>query len=124
MHISMTPLTITLPEGVFAGKAIAINPPWAVVIISGEKDIENRSWATNHRGPLAIYETRNGGGRGAVIGIVDLVDCVRSHSSPFFTGPFGWVLKSPRPIQPVPVRGMPGLFAVRIETRFLPAVPG
>ena len=93
-------------------KCIAINPPWAALIISGKKDIENRTWRTNHRGPLAIYETKNGGGRGAIIGIVDLVDCVRSHSSPFFSGPFGWVLKNPRSIIPFPFRGMPGLFDV------------
>lgn len=93
-------------------KALAVNPPWATMIISGEKDIENRTWATNHRGPLAIYETKNGGGRGAVIGIVDLVDCVTSHSSKWFTGPFGWVVENPRAITPIPFRGTLGLFNV------------
>jgi len=36
-------------------KALAVRQPWASLIVSGAKNIENRSWPTNHRGPLAIY---------------------------------------------------------------------
>lgn len=96
-------------------KCIAINPPYAELIISGHKDIENRTWATKHRGLLAIYETKNCGGRGAIIGVVDVVDCVKYHSSTYFTGPWGFVLQNPRRIDPVPVRGMPGLFHAEIH---------
>jgi len=99
-------------------KCIAINPPYAELIISGQKDIENRTWATSHRGLLAIYETKNGGGRGAVIGVVDVVGCVKAHSSTYFTGPWGFVLQNPRRIDPVPARGMPGLF--HVEIHFVP----
>ena len=102
-------------------KCLAINPPWAELIITGKKDIENRAWATKHRGPLAVYETKNGGGRGAVIGVVDVVDCVSSHASTYFTGPWGFVLHNPRRIDPVPVRGKPGLFPVEIH--FGPVAP-
>jgi activating signal cointegrator 1 len=36
-------------------KAITIIQPWATLIALGEKKFETRSWATKHRGPLAIH---------------------------------------------------------------------
>ena len=36
-------------------KAITISQPWARLIASGEKFVENRSWSTNYRGPIAIH---------------------------------------------------------------------
>lgn len=36
-------------------KAITICQPWAWAIIHGPKRIENRTWATHYRGPLAIH---------------------------------------------------------------------
>ncbi|QWU17371.1 ASCH domain-containing protein [Paenibacillus sophorae] len=36
-------------------KAITIKQPWATLIALGEKRFETRSWATKHRGPLAIH---------------------------------------------------------------------
>lgn len=36
-------------------KAITICQPYAHLIAIGEKRVENRSWATEHRGPLAIH---------------------------------------------------------------------
>ncbi|MCG7406758.1 ASCH domain-containing protein [Paenibacillus sp. ACRRX] len=36
-------------------KAITIIQPWATLIAIGEKKFETRSWATKHRGPLAIH---------------------------------------------------------------------
>ena len=36
-------------------KAITIKQPWATLIALGEKKFETRSWATKHRGPLAIH---------------------------------------------------------------------
>lgn len=35
-------------------RAISIRRPWANLIIAGAKDIENRGWRTNYRGPLVI----------------------------------------------------------------------
>lgn len=35
-------------------KAISILQPWAALIVCGAKDVENRTWTTKHRGPLAI----------------------------------------------------------------------
>ncbi|MFD5020054.1 ASCH domain-containing protein [Paenibacillus sp. NPDC058367] len=36
-------------------KAITIVQPWATLIALGEKHFETRSWATKHRGELAIH---------------------------------------------------------------------
>ena len=35
-------------------KCLAIRQPWAWAVCSGAKDVENRTWMTEHRGPLAI----------------------------------------------------------------------
>lgn len=39
----------------FDGKALSIIQPWASAIAFAGKDIENRSWRTHYRGPLAIH---------------------------------------------------------------------
>ncbi len=36
-------------------KALTISQPYASLIASGEKWIENRTWPTAHRGKLAIH---------------------------------------------------------------------
>lgn len=36
-------------------KAITIKQPWASLIVSGLKDIENRTWKTNFRGRVLIH---------------------------------------------------------------------
>lgn len=36
-------------------KALSIHQPWAWLIVNGYKDIENRSWRTNYRGPVLIH---------------------------------------------------------------------
>lgn len=36
-------------------KALSIQQPWAWLIASGRKDIENRSWRTNYRGLFFIH---------------------------------------------------------------------
>ena len=33
-------------------KALSIRQPWSWLILHGGKDIENRSWRTNVRGPV------------------------------------------------------------------------
>lgn len=88
-------------------KAITIKQPWAYLICSGIKDIENRTWKTNRRGRVLIhagsgnkfkveltddqmnaafgscYQRAQIGGYnfGAIIGGVEIVDCVVNHPS-------------------------------------------
>jgi hypothetical protein len=36
-------------------RVLTVQQPWAWAIAAGHKDIENRSWGTDYRGPLAIH---------------------------------------------------------------------
>lgn len=118
--------------------ALSIQQPWAHLIIHGFfadgrqqfKDIENRTWETKQRGTFQVHaakkinhqaidwlqerfpgitlptEFRTGG----IIGIVDAVDCVKSHKSRWFSGPFGFVLENPYPVPFVPCMGALNFF--------------
>ncbi len=90
--------------------ALSVRPPWAEQIVSGEKDIENRSWRMRYRGPIFIHESKSGGGRGAIIGKADLIDCVDNHPSPWFEGPYGFVLANPKRIKPISCKGRLKIF--------------
>lgn len=114
-------------------KALSIRQPWAWLIVTGNKDIENRSWQTNYRGPLLIHagraidprsldqiERRYGLRipakkllRGGIIGVLELVDVVREYRSPWFDGEgFAWVLANPHPLDFVEMSGQLGLFDI------------
>ena len=112
--------------------ALSVRQPWAWLIVNGLKDIENRSWRTNLRGPLLIHaslsldghagniewvERRHGISvpseldRGGMVGVVDVSDCVESHKSKWFEkGGFGWVLSNPRRLKFRLCKGAVGLF--------------
>ncbi len=52
---------------------------------------------------------------GGIVGCVTLVDCVRSNTSPWFVGRYGFVLADPMPLLFMPQRGQPGLFDVDLD---------
>ena len=89
-------------------KTITIKQPWASLIVEGIKDIENHTWPTKFRGRVLIHaaaypvkgfpceilndlqfaEVFNNrkldaldGVNGAIIGSVEIVDCVINHPS-------------------------------------------
>lgn len=90
-------------------KALSIKQPWASLIVEGIKDIENRNWRTNYRGRIYVHASKvqvHGRldlltkgqqrslrktaynlikhgifTRSAIIGEVDIVDCVINDSS-------------------------------------------
>jgi hypothetical protein len=101
-------------------KALSIRQPWAWLIAEGHKKIENRPWATSFRGRIYIHASKhfdNGAlvwlrdkglaptkdfelfshelPRGGIIGEVNIVNCVTSALSPWFIGPYGFVLANP-----------------------------
>ena len=122
-------------------KCLSVRQPWAWLIIHGGKDVENRTWSTPYRGPLAIHASKRVTDQefvsarlfalehgvmtprktdlvyGAVIGTVDLVDCVGElfANSKWFFGPFGFVLANPLPLAPLVVTGRLGLFDVDLD---------
>ena len=53
---------------------------------------------------------RRFGWRGAIIGVVDVVDVVRKSSSAWWCGPVGLVLANPRAIEAIPCKGQLGFF--------------
>lgn len=92
-------------------KAITIHQPWVWAIFNENKDIENRTWKTSYRGPLLIHaglsaksldvkmptrRTPKNLEFGAIVGLVDLVDCIKDSSSKWaMENHFHWVLKNP-----------------------------
>jgi ASCH domain len=103
-------------------KAITIKQPYAQLICEGIKDIENRTWKTNYRGRVLIHagadkkmalnvltsEQRdyfiNSAAikdvkewkRSAIIGSVEIVDCVKNHTSVWaIENNWHWVLANP-----------------------------
>jgi len=114
-------------------RVLSLRQPWAWLVVNGYKDIENRSWRTNHRGPLLIHASstltdfrpekldeieRKYGVRvpgnaetGGIVGIVDVVDCVRAHTSKWkFPDCWGWILKNSRRLPFHQCKGSVGFF--------------
>lgn len=111
---------------------LSIQQPWAWAIFSQPperpaqippKDVENRTWFTPVRGWIQIHASKRYDERGArwiyeefgirhpdlplggIVGCVRLVNCVRLSASPWFCGPWGFVLADPYPL---PFRPCPG----------------
>lgn len=115
-------------------KALSIRQPWAWAIVQGHKSVENRTWTMRHTGPLLIHAglVFDGEGMksmlsvfpdlqgqlpqrwdlGGIVGVAEAVECVTSHPSRWFTGPFGLVLRNARPLPFRPCRGVLGFFDV------------
>ena len=133
-------------------KALTLHQPWASLMAWGVKTIETRSWPTAYRGPLAIHAAKTipdyaraaaveiapiaralasagvdpttlaGLPLGAVVALVDLIDCRHIDETScepgpdrpfgnFASGRFGWVTRNPRVLAPpVPARGRQGLW--------------
>ncbi len=109
-------------------KALTLHRPWCWAIVTGHKSVENRSWATNHRGPLLIHSGKTWDRHGAeaiaevtgvhlprdqwptgrIVGLVQLSDCVRYRPDlgAWAYGPWCWLLTEPLALQePVACRG-------------------
>lgn len=133
-------------------KTITVKQPWAWLIVSGVKPIENRTWQTKFRGRILIhagqshesinalneaqredFNSKLSGGTypypgiknySAIIGSVEMVDCVINHSSiwaeksepKYLTTQIGrelkvkpiynWVLENPILFpEPIPAKG-------------------
>lgn len=128
------------------------------------KGYETRSWPTNHRGPLLIhaakkkivspidimgwdfvidflrlsgFQTKNDFAYGAILGKVDVVDCISTNELAcldadvvddyaWFTGDysnnrFAWKLENPALFKtPIPYRGQQGFFNVNEDELKLP----
>lgn len=59
---------------------------------------------------------------GGIVGVAEVVDCVTSHASPAFYGPYGFVLRGARPLPFVPCKG--ALMLWEADKRAAPATVG
>lgn len=123
-------------------KALSVKQPWTWCILHAGKDIENRDWRSwnpgiKFRGDCLLHaglkidaaimidsarrmcldanvafprvESLNVGG---YVGVIEIVDVVQRHDSHWFTGPYGLVIRNPRPIPFYPAKGQLGFFNV------------
>ena len=111
-------------------KALSIMQPWAWLIVQGWKDLENRTWQTNYRGPLLIHASakfnecawefiiRSGlvdgfdlpdpaeFKLGGIIGQAELYDIVTNAPSNWAaTDQYHWMLRDAKPLEFIPCRG-------------------
>ena len=117
--------------------SLTVKAPWAWAIIHAGKDVENRTWSTSCRGPLAIHAglgctrtyhawasgwmaaigvvapTLDALAKGCVIGTVEVADCVRDSGRRWgMPDNWHWILSDPKPCQPRFVRGSLGLWTL------------
>jgi hypothetical protein len=67
---------------------------------------DNIEWVKRKHGISVPLEMDTGG----IVGVVDVIDCVESHKSKWFNGPFCWVLANPRCLRFRRCKGALGLF--------------
>jgi hypothetical protein len=130
----MPPLQIGAYRDEVRVRTLTIRQPWAEWIIAGEKDVENRTWSTSHRGLMGIHAGQSVAALreldldpadfvlGALVGLVELVDIVRDHPSPWAeVDRWYWLVTRPhRFAEPMPLRGALGLFTVDIPASLMP----
>lgn len=102
-------------------KTLSIKQPWAWLIASGIKDVENRTWRTNYRGRIYVHASGRWDSQWlnifpknefeniempdfllknysqfAIIGEVDIIDCIKDSISVWAQeGCWHWLLKNP-----------------------------
>ena len=125
--------------------ALSIRQPWAWLIVNGFKDVENREWHTPFRGRMLVHagkqmtrpECERVAGQlatqgllpptfppyeslrthcGGIVGQARITDCVEQLDSPWFVGPYGFVLADAQPAPFWPVNGKLGFFDVKVNT--------
>lgn len=114
-------------------RCLAVRQPWAWAIITGAKDIENRSWTTTYRGPVAILasvsktevnQRMKAHGLpplkftfGALIGVADLLDVEplteALEANPWAMGEYCWKFGNARAFrEPIPLKGRLNLYTL------------
>jgi len=115
-------------------KALSVRQPWAWLLAHGHKNIENRVWPTKYTGDFLIHAGKKMEedmkfayslchsqhitlpthfDRGGFIGVARITGCVTNSNSPWFEGPFGFVISDARPLPFYPYRGLLKLWEVR-----------
>jgi len=121
-------------------KTLSIKQPWAWAILHGGKMVENRTWPTKYRGPVLIHVSKTFDKEGylwilenspklfkspiimpgpthfemgGIIGKAEIVGCVDFlRGSPWFFGPYGFLIARPEPLPFFSCKGKLGFFEV------------
>lgn len=117
--------------------ALSIKQPFAWLIASGYKYIENRNWYTRYRGSFFIHAGKqidkeglewvkemiragkipsialpDAFDTGGFVGRGKVIDCIESSDSPWFVGSYGFVISDTYPIKLVPYPGRLSFFNI------------
>lgn len=118
--------------------ALTLHQPWATAVRELGKRIENRSWRPPERlvgQIIAVHAgrvfdeagadwlaartgkmtTSGNVPLGAVVALARVEAVVTASKDLWFSGPYGWVLDSVVPLEPIPCRGRPHLWTVPDE---------
>jgi hypothetical protein len=113
-------------------RVLTIRQPWAGAIFARGKNVENRTWRTDYRGPLVIHSASRidvgspvvaGRGRaweqGVLLGVVELIDCVRDAPGDWaMPDCWHWVIRRPKLCKIVmPAKGQLGLWNLNSSLR-------
>jgi hypothetical protein len=108
-------------------QCISIRQPWALLVCAGQKVIENRTWASTHRGVVAVHtgsfqlgvpqqidpSLRRLFAFGAIIGTVEIYNVVtieQAKGEDWAEGPFCFRLRNARLFScPIPHKGRVGI---------------
>ena len=106
-------------------RILSVKQPYSWLLVSGQKDIENRDWYTKYRGIALIHASANQDRhpnirvsgikvpkelpRGGIVGAILITDCVANHSSPWFVGHYGFVVSAAISLPFTQQRGALGL---------------
>ena len=120
-------------------KTLSVRQPWTNLIVHNIKPIENRTWKTNFRGRIYVHSPAKIDDRGipqcltpqqllnipqlddwikegflcrAIIGSVEIIDCVKNHPSIWAEdGVWNWVLENPIHFD-FPITGVNGKLSI------------
>lgn len=134
----------TLDRVLYGNSALSIRQPWAWLIVHGYKNIENRDWYTPMRGEFWIHtgkqfdkdglrwvrehfpgialpiEFKTGG----IIGKAILAGCFAEYKSPWFFGPYGFLIEQAQEVPFVPLPGKLGFFSFTMPEETAPIQAG
>ncbi|HVU38056.1 MAG TPA: hypothetical protein VHC95_06955 [Opitutales bacterium] len=115
-------------------KGLSVRQPWATLILRAGKDIENRTWPTRARGWVLLHAFQDAGDfmamhclswcglapvefpKGAILGAMKIDGCVTESKSPWFVGPYGYIIAETRIFaKPIPYTGALGFFNVELS---------
>jgi ASCH domain-containing protein len=105
------------PKQKFIEKCFTVRQPWAHLIMSGRKNVENRGVKTNYRGRVGVHASATMDAhdkanvrrhkldpdklpKGVLLGTVELYDCVENSKSRWVDdSKWHWLLRNPKPFK-------------------------